>query len=79
MNAMNIVVPCVDTLTKNLRERMRFVLESALYSSQEERVRALNDEYASHQFIKGSFSLDQCTLIFKGEVSESRTEVLVHR
>jgi hypothetical protein len=80
MNAVGRTVAIdVEKLTSSLREKIRQVLESSLYASQEERRSALEAEYKAHMYIRGTFSVEDGTAKFSGEVAGLKTSITCHR
>jgi hypothetical protein len=79
MNMMSNVVPCVDTLTKTLREEMGRIWRSHIYATDDERCNALKQNFASHQFVQGTFFSEEGKIVFKGNIGDCKTEITCSR
>ena len=75
MNAVTTTKVCEDSLLKKLLDHMSFILQSRIYSEDDERLKVLGDNYNSHLYIKGVFSFDEEALYFKGTIAECKTEI----
>jgi hypothetical protein len=79
MTVHTTIVPCVDTLTRRLLADMANIWRSVIYTTNDERLNALQANYKFNQFVKGSFIPEEDVLIFRGEVATCKTEVRVPR
>ena len=56
---------------------MRYVLESKLFDTNEDRINGLSREYASHLYVQGTFTFSDNILTFIGMVTDNKTEIRV--